>query len=592
MSEGPSKLNITNTARNSLSAKSFANSNTTKQTRNSILDSLNDILSKNLSSLGETIGLSSNKNSKNTTNNSTKIINMNSIINIDFDNYFYMISIIIVIILLASIYIFSKSFNVSRTLTKLNIYSKFLVGDNYNIEKNKDLPLHKLRFGAAYNPCHVGKQMYGYTSEIILKNILKTGARYIDLNIFASQFGSNAYPVISQGYKLGEWKMTLNKTPFEDAIKVIAENAFIQLSKDGGAPNPDDPLIIGLNLSTGHNIYCLDKICDIIVEYLSDYLLSPKYAYNFNNNIHNITMSKLTRKVVILASNGFEGSKLEELINGVWYDMTELDTDAIASNIIFEGFVNKIKTKNLSTKNQTNKEVNSNNSNNSSNNSKKVLGLDADHAEKKLEQNLLELEKKLKKDNNIENGPNEDSTNFTSNESIELSMKQINDTEYNLNKKINNELYINNSNNEYREEKNKENQAENNDNNDNNDEDNDEDNENVENYNNVLDHNSNNSKNIFNLLDDSKPNNKYNIIRISAKVINTIGFTGLNIKKHNEHGLTIVVPHSEGDIITRNYDESKALDLGCQLICQNFQLIDSHMDKYITKFKYNMIILK
>jgi hypothetical protein len=49
--------------------------------------------------------------------------------------------------------------------------------------------------------------------------------------------------------------------------------------------------------------------------------------------------------------------------------------------------------------------------------------------------------------------------------------------------------------------------------------------------------------------------------------------------------LTIVVPHVEGDYLTRNYDPTPAWDLGCQFVAMNYQEIDEQMDTYITHFE-------
>ena len=64
------------------------------------------------------------------------------------------------------------------------------------------------------------------------------------------------------------------------------------------------------------------------------------------------------------------------------------------------------------------------------------------------------------------------------------------------------------------------------------------------------------------------------------------------LRKFNQKGLTIVVPHLEGDFFNENYDTTKAFDLGCQFIAMEFQNIDSNMDSYITRFKTNSLVLK
>ena len=90
--------------------------------------------------------------------------------------------------------------------------------------------------------------------------------------------------------------------------------------------------------------------------------------------------------------------------------------------------------------------------------------------------------------------------------------------------------------------------------------------------------------------ENSNLNELPKIIRISSKLFNHPGFDGSKIKSHNKNGLTIVVPHTEGDYYTRNYDAQIARDLGCQFICMNFQKIDNHIGEYINMFTKNAIV--
>jgi len=90
--------------------------------------------------------------------------------------------------------------------------------------------------------------------------------------------------------------------------------------------------------------------------------------------------------------------------------------------------------------------------------------------------------------------------------------------------------------------------------------------------------------------DDMSLSAKPNIIRISSSIFSNPGFDGARIKNHNKSGLTIVVPHVEGDFITRNYDPTPAWDLGCQFVSMNYQEIDENMDTYITHFETKGIL--
>ena len=60
----------------------------------------------------------------------------------------------------------------------------------------------------------------------------------------------------------------------------------------------------------------------------------------------------------------------------------------------------------------------------------------------------------------------------------------------------------------------------------------------------------------------------------------------------NKKGITIVVPHMEGDFYTENYDFNEAHKAGCQFVCMNYQYVDANIDRYITKFKERCIMPK
>jgi hypothetical protein len=64
------------------------------------------------------------------------------------------------------------------------------------------------------------------------------------------------------------------------------------------------------------------------------------------------------------------------------------------------------------------------------------------------------------------------------------------------------------------------------------------------------------------------------------------------LKTFNKTGLTMIIPHKEGDILTRNYDPLLPWSLGCQFVMMNFQKMDKSMDIYINKFKNKAFVLK
>lgn len=365
---------------------------------------------------------------------------MDTIAKIRLDNYILVLGVTAAFVILALLYFLSKSFNVGRSIKKIKMYPRY-----QKITSAKppgDTKLYQFQITSAYNAAHSGNQMLGYTSEHITRQLLRSGVRYLEFTIFPSTFGSDAIPVIGCGYAQGQWNITLNKTTFEAVIRVIAQNAWTQASSDeSGVPAPNDPLIIGLNLATNSNMHCLDRMAEIILDYLYDHILPPKYAYQHNGqDFGSIPFSTLRRRVVIISSNGYQGSKLEELINAQWYDYaaTGIHTLDLSSNAV----------------------------------------------------------------NNVSRQDTQD---------LDAVLEKA---------------------------------------------------------------------------------SKFKIWRIPAMVLERPWFSDIAIQKHNDTGgLTIVVPHVEGDFFTNNYDPQPWWNMGCQMVALNWQYIDEHMDSYVTHFSRHSFIL-
>lgn len=235
-------------------------------------------------------------------------------------NYILLVSLVMTLILVILLYLFSNSYRTSSALTTIGAYYQYQTLTNYNYTSlNSGVKLVDCYINSSYNSANVGWQQLDYVNELMLPAILKAGARYIDLTIFNSEFGINSSPVVSCGFQSGEWKMTLNTVSFDNVCNLINMNAFVAgtTGSDLGVPNPEDPLFIGLNLNTNSNLYCLDKIADIILHYFRKRLIDVRYSFQ-QENVADMTLNYLKGKVIIFASNGFQGSKLEELVNYSW----------------------------------------------------------------------------------------------------------------------------------------------------------------------------------------------------------------------------------------------------------------------------------
>jgi len=239
-------------------------------------------------------------------------------------NYMLLIAIASALLIILIIYLFSQSFRVGRTVSNMSIYQGYQQISSLNVDSSNTFTLGDYHIASAYNAAHCGYQMYDYTSENIVLSLLQSGVRYLEFNIFNSEFGDKAFPVVSMGYMVGEWKMMVSDTPLETIFETIKNNAFKISEGTEGVNNPDDPLIIGLKLNTNSNLNCLNLIAFLIVKYFGKRLLDSKYSFQQNDNIAGIPISKLVGsnnsggKVIIFASDGFQGSGLDEIVNYSW----------------------------------------------------------------------------------------------------------------------------------------------------------------------------------------------------------------------------------------------------------------------------------
>ena len=263
-------------------------------------------------------------------------------------NYLLLIGITSVIVIILIIYIFSSSFRVGRTVNNMVVYQGYQQIMSIDYASLGTKRLGDFHIASAYNAAHSGYQMYDYTSELIVLSLLQSGVRYLEFNIFNSEFGDNAFPVVSMGYKVGEWKMMVTDTPLETIFDIISKNAFKISEGTEGVNNPDDPLFIGLNLNTNSNLNCLNLIAYLIVKYFGTRLLDNRYSFQHNDHIADIQLNDLTLpndkggKVVIFASDGFQGSGLEEIVNYSWDHLDNSTTHTMQrlhySDIIEVGF--------------------------------------------------------------------------------------------------------------------------------------------------------------------------------------------------------------------------------------------------------------
>ena len=224
---------------------------------------------------------------------------------------------ILILFLVVMLVLVSKMFRTYIALHRLAVYKNKEIHlksiKDAPIEyKDGKTPLRNFYVASAYRPYVCYYHKYDYVSVEVFKEIITAGARMVELEIFNDSYGDKVEPVVSVGQEDGEWRYTLNSVNLKDFLRAIASVAFNPVT----CKVYKDPFILFLNLKTSRNVKCLDKIHQYIYDELGQFLLGTEYSYNDKNNkFINITLETCIGRVIILASTGFEGSSLEELVN-------------------------------------------------------------------------------------------------------------------------------------------------------------------------------------------------------------------------------------------------------------------------------------
>ncbi len=228
----------------------------------------------------------------------------------------FFIFLLIGILVLGGIILVSRIFRVYMTVTKMGVYRSNQINqksltDIYVEDDLKDKKLRDFYVASAYRPYVCGLHKYDYVSVEVFTEVLKCGARMVELEIFNSGYGIDVEPVVSCGEEEGEWKYTLNTMNVKAFLREIAKVCFNL--KD--VKNYTDPFILYLNLKTNKNVRCLNKLHKYIYEILGEYLLDSQYSYNSGKDINDIEIMNCLGKVLIFSSTGFEETNLEEVVN-------------------------------------------------------------------------------------------------------------------------------------------------------------------------------------------------------------------------------------------------------------------------------------
>lgn len=238
----------------------------------------------------------------------------------------YLILIIVFIIWLLFWYIRSKiMLKETNNLNMINNLSSIegpRIANINSANANHKFLLRDYYMASSYNSCCGGNTEKDFVDMIPLQQVIGRGARLLDFEVYSL----NGSPVIAAGpeaTKNGKFclKGTYNSLPFKKVMQQVRMRAFS--GGIGGAPNPDDPLVLNFRVKTNNgNIY--QSMANTLRQTFSGMFLPSKYSAEGKHNssgvdiIANIPILSIKRKVIIICTDpnfNFRNTPFHEFVN-------------------------------------------------------------------------------------------------------------------------------------------------------------------------------------------------------------------------------------------------------------------------------------
>tara|TARA_Y100000389_G_scaffold31291_1_gene26494 strand:- start:1518 stop:2687 length:1170 start_codon:yes stop_codon:yes gene_type:complete len=206
----------------------------------------------------------------------------------------------------------------SKTLLPLSQKLRDSVTD-HNSNKYGDFYISDYVIFSSFNSAAGGTYQNDWVDEDILVNMIDTGARLLDFEIYS--INDKAVIAVNDTASCRETG-SFNHLPLDTVLKRVNERAF------QGSNN--DPLFLQFRLKTS-NKNVLEQLEYGVKKYFNHRLL-PKFTGNNRKNINNVKLKDLINKVVIVANDSYCGEKILEKSN--FYDnivnMSNNDTDTVS----------------------------------------------------------------------------------------------------------------------------------------------------------------------------------------------------------------------------------------------------------------------
>ena len=222
-------------------------------------------------------------------------------------------SMILIILLICFILIgyFCSDFRINNSLSTIDNYlnkykDKQTLDFCGSILNNKTVA--DFHICSSYNPYLISSFKFDYLKIEMVRKTILYGCRYIELEIINKNINNTLEPVIGISNKIGGITYSINTLSCTAVLNLIMNIAF----SEKHIYNHNEPFFIFLNLKLDRHISSMNKLYDILYKILKPRLLDRGYV---NTNIAKVKMCKLLGKIVLFSSDGYQNSKLEQIIN-------------------------------------------------------------------------------------------------------------------------------------------------------------------------------------------------------------------------------------------------------------------------------------
>jgi hypothetical protein len=228
------------------------------------------------------------------------------------DEIKYYLAFIVPIFLILLILLYRNTFFYrSKNLDSVKEHQKDIQMKNldtcYELENDYQYKLCDYYIASSFQTPCLGNLHYDYVGIEPVIEIIKSGARYIEIPICQETVSLESEPVVATA-ELGKKTITsLNNLPLEDVFHKINEYSF----KRDDATYVNYPLFIHLKIHTDNN-FTLNSIADKISEIFENKYLNPKPYYQLPISLEKLC--NLVNKVVFFGTGNYFHSKLKDII--------------------------------------------------------------------------------------------------------------------------------------------------------------------------------------------------------------------------------------------------------------------------------------